>query len=39
MRVVPLMCTEGGEEEPEVGLMATEDSRPTESDAMILAFT
>jgi hypothetical protein len=36
---MPLMCTEGGEKEPQVGLMATEDSRPTESDAIILALT
>jgi len=41
LRVVPLLCTEGGKEERQVGggLMATEDSRPTESNAMILAST
>ena len=34
-----LLCTEGGEEEPQVGLIATEDGGPTKSDAMILALT
>ena len=27
LRVVPLLCTEGGEKEPQVGLMATEDDK------------
>jgi len=38
LRGMPLLCTEGGEEEPQVGLMATEDGGPTKSDAMILAL-
>ena len=36
---MPLLCTEGGEEEPHVGLIATEDGGPKKSDAMILALT
>jgi len=39
LRGVPLPCTEGGEEEPLVGLIATEDGRPAKSDAIILALT
>ena len=39
LKGAPLLCTEGGEKEPQVGLMKTEDSRPTESDAMVLALT
>jgi hypothetical protein len=36
MRMVPLLRAEGGEKEPQVGLMATEDGRPTEAEARIL---
>ena len=39
LRGVPLLGTEGAEEEPQVGLIATEDGGPTKSDAMILALT
>jgi hypothetical protein len=38
LRGVPLLCSEDGEEEPQVGLIATEDGSQTESDAMILAL-
>jgi hypothetical protein len=39
LRGLPLLRSEGGEEEPQVGLIATEDGGPTKSDAMILALT
>ena len=32
LKGVPLLCTEG-EKEPQVGLMATDDSRPMKFDA------
>jgi hypothetical protein len=35
---MPLLRAEGGEEEPRVCLVATEDGRPTEAEAMILPF-
>jgi hypothetical protein len=34
--IVPLLCEEGGEEEPQVCFVATEDGCPTEADAMVL---
>jgi hypothetical protein len=37
--MVPLLRAEGGEKEPQVGLVAPEDGRPTEAEAMILPLT
>jgi len=37
--MVPLLRAEGGEKEPQVGLVAPEDGRPTEAKAMILPLT
>jgi len=36
---VPLLCAEGGEKEPQVGLVAPEDGPRPEADAMILPLT
>jgi hypothetical protein len=36
---VPLLRAKGGEKEPQVGLVATEDGRPTEAEAMILQLS
>ena len=37
--MVPLLRAEGGEKEPQFGLVAPEDGRPTEAEAMILPPT
>ena len=36
---VPLLRVEGGEKEPQFGLVTPEDGRPTEAEAMILPRT
>jgi hypothetical protein len=37
--MVPLRRAEGGEKEPQVGLVAPDDGRPTEAETMILPLT
>jgi len=37
--MMPLLRTEGGEEEPQVGLVVTEDGHPSEAEALILPLT
>jgi len=36
---VPLLLAEGGEKEPQVGLVAPEDARPPEAEATFLPLT
>jgi len=36
LRVMPLLCAEGGEEKPKVSLVATKSGRPTETHASFL---